>query len=152
MNIEDRFWNASLEEMKQGYAWDGETDGYVCLVCGAVFEDGRMYEHEGAYYEAKRATRYHVEDMHGSMLSCLLGLDKKATGLTELQKQLIEGFASGLSDADMMAKTGAGSASTIRNHRFALKVKSKQAKLLLVVIEMMEQGAKRQLYGVVVRH
>ncbi len=75
------------------------------------------------------------------MLDYLLELDKKQTGLTDLQKELIRGFADNLSDNEMMSRTGAGSASTIRNHRFVLKEKAKQAKLLLAIIEMMEQGA-----------
>jgi hypothetical protein len=72
------------------------------------------------------------------MLEYLLQLDKKATGLTDLQKQLISAFASGMSDTDIVKLTGAGSASTIRNHRFALKEKAKQAKLFLAIMEMMD--------------
>lgn len=72
-----------------------------------------------------------MQQKHGSMLDYLLGLDKKLTGLTDLQKELIRGFADDLSDSEMMSRTGVGSASTIRNHRFVLKEKAKQAKLFL---------------------
>ncbi|WP_141504577.1 DUF2087 domain-containing protein [Paenibacillus luteus] len=143
MELDGRFWSASLSELKQGYVYV-EADGYyTCLLCGERFEDGEIFHHEanGRWYEARKYAAYHVKQKHGSMLDYLLALDKKQTGLTDLQKELIRGFADDLSDKEMMGLTGAGSASTIRNHRFVLKEKAKQAKLLLAILEMMEEGA-----------
>ena len=136
----ERFWRASLEELKQGYVY-AEQQAYVCLICGEAFEDGMIYEWEGRLYEARRFIRAHIEHQHGSMLTHLLSMDKKATGLTDLQKELIEDFAGGMSDSDIVRKNGSGSASTIRNHRFALKEKAKQAKLFLAIMEMIDKGA-----------
>lgn len=143
MDLDERFWTASLQELKQGYIYK-EAEGYFyCLICGEQFEDGEIFHEEssGRWYEARKYAAYHVLHKHGSTLDYLLALDKKQTGLTDLQKELIRGFADDLSDKEMMTLTGAGSASTIRNHRFVLKEKAKQAKLLLAIIEMMEQGA-----------
>ncbi len=138
--MQEQLWRASLEELKQGYVY-AEQQAYVCLICGESFEDGMIYEWEERLFEARRFIRVHIEHHHGSMLAHLLKLDKKATGLTDLQKELIEDFASGMSDSDIVRKNGSGSASTIRNHRFALKEKAKQAKLFLAIMEMIDKGA-----------
>ncbi|WP_169083552.1 DUF2087 domain-containing protein [Paenibacillus sp. PL91] len=143
MDQEERFWVSTIEELKQGYVFEEAEGAYYCLICGDRFEDGEIFHdaQAGRWYEARKYAALHVEQEHGSMLDYLLELDKKQTGLTDLQKELIRGFADHLSDTEMMGRTGAGSASTIRNHRFVLKEKAKQAKLLLAIMEMMEEGA-----------
>lgn len=141
MNLDERFWNASSDEIKQGYVYDNHADSYCCLLCGEQFEDGEIFKLPGTgrFFTAAKYAGYHVQSAHGSMLDYLLSLDKKATGLTDVQKELIRDFAEGLSDREIVQRTG-GSASTIRNHRFVLKEKAKQAKLLLAVMELMESG------------
>lgn len=140
MDVSEYFYSASVAELKQGFIYEGASESYICLICGEQFEEGVVYPAGGRYLEAHKYARHHVGEAHGSMLDYLLALDKKATGLTDLQKQLVSAFASGMSDADTVKLTGAGSASTIRNHRFALKEKAKQAKLFLTVIELMEDA------------
>lgn len=142
MNLDDNFWSASSEQLKTGYRWEQETDSFVCLVCGEGFMEGEIFKLPGEerFFDARAYARLHVERRHGSMLGYLLGLDKKATGLTDVQKELIRDFASGLSDADIVRKRNAGSSSTIRHHRFTLKEKARQAKLFLAIMDLMEQG------------
>ncbi|MFD1956406.1 DUF2087 domain-containing protein [Paenibacillus thailandensis] len=133
-----------LDDLKRGFRYDPANERYECLVCGEQFEEGAVYRVPGVddrMYEARKYAAYHIEAAHGSMLSALLALDKKATGLTDLQKSLIRDFAMGLTDAEIVKRAGSGSASTIRNHRFVLKEKAKQAKLFLAVMELMESGA-----------
>ncbi|GKU75928.1 DUF2087 domain-containing protein [Paenibacillus sp. L3-i20] len=141
-DLDDRFWSATLTEMKQGYFHNDEDDHYCCLVCGERFENGEVFQlpESGRFYEAKKFVQFHVAKQHGSMLDHLLGLDKKATGLTDLQKDMIRDFAAGFTDNEIVKRSGGGSASTIRNHRFVLKEKGKQAKLLLAIMELMDQG------------
>ncbi|NIK80351.1 hypothetical protein FHS15_005535 [Paenibacillus castaneae] len=143
MDLNERFWSSSIEELKLGYVYDAVDDAYHCLTCGERFEDGEIFRHEdtGRLYEARKYAALHVQHTHGSMLAYLLELDKKLTGLTDLQKELIRGFAENVSDTELMNRTGAGSASTIRNHRFVLKEKAKQAKLVLTIMELMEQDS-----------
>ncbi|MBH5317397.1 DUF2087 domain-containing protein [Paenibacillus sp. GSMTC-2017] len=140
--LDERFWSAALTEMKQGYVYDVKDDHYYCLICGEPFENGEIFRstESGRFFEAKKYVHHHIIEKHGSVLDYLLGLDKKATGLTELQKEMIRDFAAGFSDNEIVKRTGSGSASTIRNHRFVLKEKGKQAKLLLAIMELMEQG------------
>ncbi|BBH21954.1 transcriptional regulator [Paenibacillus baekrokdamisoli] len=140
MEVSEQFYSASLTELKQGFVYDEATESYYCLICGEQVEEGVVYPVEKRFLEAHKYVKHHISSAHGSMLDYLLQLDKKATGLTDLQKQLIEAFASGKSDADTVKLTGAGSASTIRNHRFALKEKAKQAKLFLAILELMDTG------------
>lgn len=142
MELDERFWSSSLEELKDGYSYDAAKECYGCLICGETFLKGEIFRlpESDRYFEASKYAAYHVMERHGSMLNYLLSLDKKATGLTDLQKEFISQFAEGLSDNEIVKRSGSGSASTVRNHRFVLKEKAKQAKLLLAIMELMEQG------------
>lgn len=127
MGNAERFWNASLEELKRGYVYEGSH--CVCLLCGESLEKGIIYPHEGTFYEAERYMQLHIKEEHESVFSYLIGLNKKITGLTEHQNRLLQLFYEGKSDADIQREMEIGSASTIRNHRFTLKEKERQAKV-----------------------
>lgn len=131
----DRLTNASLEEMKQGYT-EG-PDHYTCLCCGEQFEKGIIYPVDGRLYEAGRFTRHHIENQHGSVFAYLLSLDKSATGLTDLQRRLLGLFYEGKSDTAVQKELGLGATSTVRNHRFLLKERERQAKLFLALMELL---------------
>ncbi|UNK16530.1 DUF2087 domain-containing protein [Paenibacillus sp. N3/727] len=137
MELQDRFWNATIEELKQGFF--EEDHGWVCLLCGREIEKGLIYPDDGLLYEPKRYIALHVEREHGSVFQYLTGLDKKLTGLTDHQSRLLQLFYQGKSDAEVQKETGIGSASTIRNHRFALKEKERQAKVLLTLMELLKE-------------
>jgi hypothetical protein len=142
IDVPELFWNASLDNMKRGFVYDDRSEAYVCLVCGRHFEEGIVYPREGVYYEAKKYVRQHITDAHTSMFDYLMSLDKKLTGLTDHQNSLLRLFHEGKSDADIQKETGIGSASTIRNHRFVLKEKERQAKVLLVLMELLKDKDK----------
>ena len=133
----DLFWNASLEELKNGYIED-EKD-YICLLCGKKIEKGIIYPEEGVLYEAKRYISIHIENIHGSVFEYLIHLDKKITGLTDHQNNLLRLFYQGKSDTEVQKKMDIGSASTIRNHRFVLKEKERQAKVFLTMMELLKE-------------
>ncbi|MGE7976993.1 hypothetical protein [Psychrobacillus sp. NPDC093200] len=59
----------------------------------------------------------------------MIHLDKKHTGLSEVQTELFKLllFAKGWSDKDIVAHSSANSVSTVRQHRFKLKEKEKLA-------------------------
>ncbi|MGD8188963.1 DUF2087 domain-containing protein [Brevibacillus ginsengisoli] len=141
--LTDGFWNATLEEWKQGYVYDMDRETYTCLVCGETFEQGRIYPIEEAFYDAKKAVEYHVHDNHESMFHVLLDLDKEYTGFTDHQKNLLKYFYNGYSDKEIIAQIG-GSASTIRNYRFNFREKEKQAKLLLAILELLREGTQKK--------
>lgn len=136
MDISDFFWNASLDELKRGYIQD--SDSYICLLCDEKFEKGIIYPYEGVLYEAERFARIHIERTHNSVFDSLLRLDKKFTGLTDHQNQLLSLFYQGKSDKEVQSVMDIGSTSTIRHHRFALKEKERQAKIFLAIMELLK--------------
>ncbi|MDF2962578.1 MAG: hypothetical protein K0S39_4313 [Paenibacillus sp.] len=140
MEVSEQFWNASLEELKNGYHQEGEQ--YICLLCGKKFEKGIIYPDEGTLYEAERYIRVHIEKAHQSVFEYLIQLDKKLTGLTDHQNNLLRLFHQGKNDAEIQKETGIGSASTIRNHRFALKEKERQSKVFLAMMELLKEKDK----------
>ncbi|TYR80318.1 DUF2087 domain-containing protein [Priestia megaterium] len=141
MMISERFLEASLNEMKQGYAV--QEHECICLLCGEVFEKGIIYPEDGVLYEAERYAKLHVEKVHQSVFHYLMKMDKDVTGLSEHQKSLLELFYQGKSDAEIKEKMGIGSSSTIRNHRFTLKKKEKQAKVFLTLMELLNEHDKK---------
>lgn len=141
-SVSDELLNADIHDLKRGYKEDSLLDTYTCLVCGYQTEKGIVYQEAGVFYEAEKSMRRHIQQQHHSMLDYLLSLDKKMTGLTDLQRKLIGYFHQGLTDHDIIAELDGGSTSTIRNHRFMLREKMKQAKLFLAVMELMEEGGK----------
>jgi hypothetical protein len=141
MEISEIFWNASMDELKRGYIH--EADLYICLLCGEKFEKGIVYPRDNVFYEAERYMRIHIESTHQSVFDYLIGLDKKLTGLTDHQNNLLRLFYQGKSDTDIQTEMGIGSASTIRHHRFALKEKERQAKTFLTMMELLKEKDKQ---------
>ena len=130
---------ASVSDLKRGYVFAAAQDRFHCLCCGFKTEPGQIYRSADAYYDAEKFIRIHIETEHGSPLQILLQLDKRWTGLTELQTQLISLFSDGVNDQEITSQLGTGSVSTIRNHRFLLREKLKQAKCFLAIGELMEE-------------
>lgn len=138
MSLSELFWNASIEEVKKGYVKQKAGQEFTCLICGKTFEKGIIYKEEEVFYEVEKYLEIHTNKEHGSVFSYLLNIDKKYTGLTSLQKDLLVDFYEGLSDQDIVKKLGSGSPSTIRNHRFTLREREKQAKIFLSIMELLK--------------
>lgn len=137
MELPDLFWNATLEELKEGFI---QTDhSYRCLLCGESIEKGLVYQKDNVFYEAERYMRVHIESVHESVFKHLIRLDRKLTGLTEHQRKLLELFYEGRTDREVQDALDIGSASTIRHHRFALKEKERQAKTFLAMMELLKE-------------
>lgn len=133
-------WNASLLELERGYI---EKDEYfICICCGRSFEKGIIYPEEEVLYEAEKYVRLHIEKKHGSAFEYLISLDKSYTGLSEIQSNLLKQFYQGKSDKEVQQELGIGSTSTVRNHRFVLKEKERQAKVFLAVMELLRSRDK----------
>ncbi|WP_407269662.1 DUF2087 domain-containing protein [Radiobacillus sp. PE A8.2] len=144
MGTEKRFWNATIEELSNGYVYNDANDQYVCLLCNEAFEDGIIYPIDGTLYEAKKAIVRHITDAHTSVFDYLMRLDKKYTGLSEHQKELLHYFKQGLSDKEIVKEQDGGSPSTIRNHRFKLKEKEKQAKVFLTIMDLLQKSTDQK--------
>ena len=66
------------------------------------------------------------------------------TGLTEHQSHILRLFYEGKSDQEIKEELEIGSATTIRHHRFALKEKERQAKTLLVMMELLKEQDQKE--------
>lgn len=135
-------WNHDVADIMRGWCTEGEE--YVCLICGQRFEQGRVYPMGDAFYDAQGAVRRHVQDAHGGMTEYLLAQETGSTGLTEVQRQLLSLMAQGRSDAEISQEMGIAP-STVRNHRFKLREKEKQAKMFLALMGAMEQQTQRPI-------
>lgn len=137
MENSDLFWNASLTEMKNGYFEDQHS--YTCLLCSERIDKGIVYPDGNTLYEAERYMRLHIENEHHSVFDYLIGMEKRLTGLTDHQNQLLRLFYEGKGDKEVQHEMGIGSVSTVRHHRFALKEKERQAKIFLTMMELLKE-------------
>ena len=133
------FWNASTEDLKRGYSFVEKDSCYTCLFCGEVFESGVIYPEGEMLLEAQRAVATHVRTQHPSVFEFYLNLGRIYTGLSPGQAELAKLFYNGHTDKEVVALTGANSASTIRNQRFSIREKYKQAKILVALVELLEE-------------
>lgn len=149
-DLPEIFWNASVEEIKRGYIFKEDTGEYLCLICGKSFVKGIVYPEADILYEAEKYMEVHIVKEHSSTFEFLINLEKKYTGLTDHQKNLLSYFHKGYSDSDIVKKQESGSTSTIRNHRFTLREKEKQAKVFLAIMELLNRktGKKESLINV----
>ena len=78
------------------------------------------------------------------MLDYLLNMNSSFTGISEVQKSVLECLAMGLSDKEIAVKLGVAN-STIRNHRYKLREKEKQAKLFLAMMDLLSQDTNKNI-------
>lgn len=103
--------NATIEDFNRGYLWDNKKGEFIWLICGKnigintdIINDHML--------------------THGSSVERLLMLDKKYTGLTEIQKELLDMLSSKCSDKEI-ARNLACTESTVRNIRFSLRERAR---------------------------
>lgn len=136
------FWSAGIDEVKKGYI-ETEND-YRCIICEEAYEKGRIFEVNSKLYDAIKAAELHIQEKHGSMLEYLLRMNSNFTGVSEVQRELITLIAQGLTDKEIAAELGVAQ-STIRNHRFKLREKEKQAKLFLAMMDLLSKNTNKKI-------
>lgn len=138
----DFFWNSSIEEIEKGFV---ETEeGVKCIICEENFVKGRIYEIEGNLYDAKKSAELHIKEKHKSMLSYILNMNSLYTGISSSQKAVIELMALGLTDKEIASKLGVAN-STVRNHRYKLREREKQAKLFLATMNLLAKDTNKEI-------
>jgi len=142
IKVSELFWEASIEEVKSGFIETEEK--YQCIVCEKEFEKGRIYNIKSQLYDAKKTTELHIEEAHESILQYLLGMNSAFTGVSEVQKEIIILISQGLSDKEVASKLGVAQ-STIRNHRYKLREKEKQAKLFLAMMDLLASNSNKKI-------
>lgn len=133
MNI--NFEENNVEDIKNGYHYHHDTQTYHCLFCDASFETGEIFPIGDRYFEAPKAVKHHIKQVHEGVFHQLLVTDSKYSTITEKQKELLGFMQQGLSDQEIASTLGI-SASTVRHQRFSFREKAKQAKLYLSLYEL----------------
>lgn len=139
MDLSKLFWDASADEIARGFVHDPAAKRFICLVCGAEFAQGVVYPFGDILCDAGLAVKQHIVEAHSSMFEYLIEVSSKYSGLTDLQRQLLSLFYSGLSDDEVAKQLQVGSTSTIRNHRFKLREKEKHAKIFLALMRLLSE-------------
>lgn len=135
-------WKSSLDELVEGYK---ETkEGYSCIFCGESFVKGKIYQIDGELYDAYGAIRNHIANSHGETVDYLLSLNTSIIGISEVQQQILKLMSAGKDDK-VIAKEVGIACSTVRNHRFKLREKEKQARLFLALMKSLEQKTSRAI-------
>jgi hypothetical protein len=132
--------SVTLTELIAGYS---ETDhSFDCLFCGQATKKGHVYSQGEDLVDAELALKHHLAEVHGSVFHALLALGKKGTGLSDTQRALLGHFYTGLTDKEIQPLAGGISLSTIRNHRFTLREKARQAKVFLALMDLLEKSSQ----------
>lgn len=139
VDVSELFWSASVEDMQNGYVH--KDDCFICLICGECFEDGVVYQNNGSFFEAEKYAKMHMVAEHQSVFEYLINLDKKYTGLSDIQKEYLVNAFRQCSDRDI-ANTMGCSESAVRNQRFKLREKAHQAKVFLAIAALIDSKAE----------
>lgn len=123
--MEELIRNATIDDFKRGYLWNNKEAQFVCLICGEKIGD------------KDDSVNIHIEK-HGNSIERLLLLDKKYTGLTEIQKEFLAMVSNKCSDKEIARRLPCAE-STVRNMRFALRERARQARAFLAVMELVEE-------------
>ena len=88
----------------------------------------------------------HILEAHGSPFHALLQLDSKTNGLSDVQREMLALFFEGVSDKEIVEHTSANSISTVRQHRFKLREKERQAKILVALMQLLKEPAHYHIH------
>jgi Trp operon repressor len=137
----DELAKLTVDEIKRGYTFDNQLKRYICNFCGKEFEKGEIFKNDDRYFDAEKMTKIHIQKEHSELLELLMSYDKKFTGITENQRELLSMIYSGMTDNEIAKKMGVA-ASTVRHQKFTFRERAKQAKLYLAIYELAFQGAE----------
>lgn len=129
--LERLFWDEALpHELARGFVVRG-PDGArraVCLGCGAVFLEGRVFPFGDALFAFDRAAREHVHEAHGSPFEILARLPSRYTGLSPRRRVVARLFHLGWDD-ERLARFVSQATSTVRSHRHRLRTHGRRARM-----------------------
>ncbi|MGL1886713.1 MAG: DUF2087 domain-containing protein [Reichenbachiella sp.] len=128
----------TVDELVVGVKAGRNGTQYSCIICGEQFQKGVIYPHGSLLLDAQKAAETHIHVEHGGMFKSLLNMGKEVTGLSEIQALVIEQMFSSATDKEIAYKLGGKTESTVRNHRFNLKKKKREAKMFLALMDILD--------------
>ena len=129
------FIGNNIDAIKKGYIYDEKLKVFRCLICGEAFSKHQVFQKEDCLFDAEGMTLMHLTEVHGDVVQYLLSLDKKITGLTDNQKDVLLKIQAGQSDKEI-ANQHSISPNTVRHLRFTMKEKARQAKAFVALYEL----------------
>ena len=135
-------WEHDLDEILKGYY---ESDkSYNCVVCNKSFNKRQIYSIQDNLYDALGAIEHHFKEQHGNMAEYLLNQELNVTGLSDIQRKLLGLLLEKKSDKEIGKELGVAQ-STVRNHRFKLREREKQAKMFLALMNSLEEETNKPI-------
>ncbi|MEC1177781.1 DUF2087 domain-containing protein [Metasolibacillus meyeri] len=131
------FQSISIEELMNGYQLDDSH--YRCIHCEKTFFVHEVYPFDNQFLTAEGMVQVHLQQEHGSAFHALLQMDKKTSGLSEVQQEMLKLFYEGLSDKEIAVDSSVNNISTVRQHRFKLREKERQAKVFLALMQLLSE-------------
>jgi hypothetical protein len=135
--MSDHLQNTSVEDLSRGIMHDGDLKAWRCLYCQSSFADGLVHPTMEGNALAERAAEDHVEQTHGGPFTALLAADD--AGLPDVQKKVLALLFEGRTDQEIAEALGGKSASTVRNHRFALRKREAEARSFLALMRILDR-------------
>lgn len=140
MKVED----ASIDEWIRGYL---ESANHLqCLFCKESFDKLEIFKGNDRFWTAQGMMELHIQEVHGSPFQAIMALDRKTTGLSAVQAEMMNCFFEGASDSEIVEASSVNSISTVRQHRFKLREKERQAKLFIALAELMKEKDKYKVH------
>ncbi len=127
----------TIENLSSGYVFLEESNEYVCIFCGERFEEGIVYLSHGKYITAERAVKEHILKEHNGVFYGLLNLDKEINGLSSTQKKILSSMYQEKDNRTIGEELNINTA-TVRTHKFNIQKMKKEAKILLAILEQIE--------------
>lgn len=134
------FKELRMEEVYKGYIQQESGQGYSCIFCGEYFEEGLIYTSRERMVTAEKAVIEHIEDEHGGVFKSLISLDKQISGLSDIQKSMLIAMFS-RKDVKVIGEEMGISPATVRAHKFNLQKMKREAKIFLVLMEVIENDS-----------
>ena len=129
--LQENLAGLSIKELTAGVRNAG--DALICVVCGMAFQNGVVYPSGGQLLEARLALTRHISRVHGGMLKVLSELSEETNGLTDIQRTVIMLLGEEQSDREIAKALGGKAESTVRNHRYHLRRRITEAKILSAI-------------------
>ncbi len=142
MDYNELLWNYSIDEIVRGYRESKEE--VLCVFCGERFVKGRIYQSGDQLYDAYGAVKQHGRNTHGTAADYLLRQGTALVGISDVQQQILKLMSFGKEDKLIAQEIGIAQ-STVRNHRFKLREKEKQARLYLALMQSLEEKINRAI-------